>query len=395
VPSPHHVLLVPGFFGFANLGDFAYFGHVHDLLSTTGPAAGIDGEIRVVATIPTASLPTRAARICEAIAELVGEHGGVVSVIGHSSGGLDARLAISPGASLPTQVDVEQAARSVEAVVTVATPHHGTPVAHLFNNVLGQQLLKLLSLSTIYTLRAGRLPLGAVLRLAGWFARAGVPASSVVNQLFQQLLGDFSPDRRQAVEQFFDSVGGDQNLLPQITPAGTDVFNASTGDRAGVRYACVVARARDPGLRSVLAAGFDPYAQATHALYAALHRLASRTPRARAPALTPEQRKVLYRAYRRATDHRANDGMVPTLSQVRGEVLAAVWADHLDIIGHFHKPTHVPPHVDWLTSGTGFDREHFEAVWRDVAEFVGGRGVQRRESPGKTVPAGARTRDAG
>src|SRR5579872_5209484 len=27
-----HVLLVPGFFGFANVGDFAYFGHVRDAL---------------------------------------------------------------------------------------------------------------------------------------------------------------------------------------------------------------------------------------------------------------------------------------------------------------------------------------------------------------------------
>jgi hypothetical protein len=393
--APHHLLLVPGFFGFANLGDFAYFGHVHDLLVAMGPEAGIDGEVRVVPTIPIASLPTRAARLVEAIAQVVAERGGTVSIIGHSSGGLDARLAITPGASLPTRVDVEQAARCVNAVVTVATPHHGTPVAHLFNSVFGQQLLKLLSLSTIYALRAGRLPLGAVLRLAKLFARSKAPPSNVLDQLFHQLLGDFSPERRRAVERFFDSMGGDQNLLPQITPAGTDVFNASIADRPGVRYACVVARAREPGLRSVAAAGFDLYAQATHALYVALHRVASRTPAARAPVLTPEQRKVLYQAYRRPTDHRANDGMVPTLSQVRGDMLAAVWADHLDIIGHFHRPSHVPPHIDWLTSGTGFDREHFEAVWREVAEFVGGRRLPSRRSPGRTKPAGARTRDTG
>ncbi|HET7752609.1 MAG TPA: hypothetical protein VFK85_01760 [Anaeromyxobacteraceae bacterium] len=387
MPGPRHVLLVPGFFGFANLGDFAYFGHVHDLLRATGPEAGIDGDVRVVTTIPTASLPTRAARVAEAITELVAQRGGVVSIVGHSSGGLDARLAVAPGATLPTSVDVEAAAQRVESVVTVSTPHHGTPVAHLFNSVFGQQLLRLLSLSTIYVLRAGRLPLGVVLRLAGWFARPGAPPSGVLDQLFQQLLSDFSLERRRAVERFFQGVGGDQNLLPQITPAGTDVFNASIGDRPGVRYASVVGRARPPGLRSTLAAGLDPYAQATHALYMALYRLASRTPRGRAPPLNPEQRKVLYRAYRLPTDHRANDGMVPTLSQVRGDVLAAVWADHLDIIGHFHHPTHVPPHVDWLTSGTRFDRQDFESVWRKVAAFVGGRAATVSGAPAGRRPA--------
>jgi len=35
--GPHHVVLVPGFFGFANLGDFAYFGHVRELLAEVGP----------------------------------------------------------------------------------------------------------------------------------------------------------------------------------------------------------------------------------------------------------------------------------------------------------------------------------------------------------------------
>jgi triacylglycerol lipase len=69
-------------------------------------------------------------------------------------------------------------------------------------------------------------------------------------------------------------------------------------------------------------------------------------------------------------DRRVNDGIVPTLSQLWGEVIRAVWADHHDVIGHFHHPTHVPPHFDWVASGTGFTREGFEALWDDVAEFI-------------------------
>ena len=127
------------------------------------------------------------------------------------------------------------------------------------------------------------------------------------------------------------------------------------------------------GLRSALSAGLDPYAQATHALFVGLYRIAARTDPAKAPRLTAEQRLALRRALGRATDARANDGMVPTLSQVWGEVVGAAWADHHDLIGHFDAPGHVPPHFDWLTSGSGFDQPQFEATWRTAAAWLVGR----------------------
>jgi len=366
----HHVLLVPGFFGFTGAGDFAYFGHVRDLLVDVGPGAGVDGEVRVVRTDPTATLRKRAARVAEAIAEVLDGPGGEVSIIGHSSGGLDARLVVSPDVSLPTEVDVERSARAVRSIVTVAAPHHGTPVAHFFNNLFGQQFLKLLSLSTIYSLRAGRLPIGAVLRMVRLLRARGARPHGMVEQLFADLLADFSVERRRALEGFFRSIGGDQDLVAQITPAGMDVYNASTQDRPAVRYGCVVTRARPPGLASVWKAGLDPYAQATHAMYVALHRIASRTDEERGRVLTASEAAVLRKAFVRPVDLQANDGMVPTTSQLWGEVVAGVWADHLDVIGHFHHPTHVPPHFDWLASGTGFTRPTFEKLWTRVATWL-------------------------
>jgi triacylglycerol lipase len=393
---PHHVLLVPGFFGFANLGDFAYFAHVRDLLAELGPDLGLDGEIRVVKTAPTATLSRRAALLVEAIDELLDRAGGEVSIVGHSSGGLDARLVVSPEVSLPTDVNVERCARAVRSVVTVSAPHYGTPVAHFFNNLLGQQLLRILSLATIYSIRAGRLPIGAVLRLAGLFRRPRAAPTGVVDQLFGQLLADFSREPRQRLERFFESLGQDQDLVGQITPAGMDVYNASTDDRPGIRYGCVVTQARRPGLRSALGAGLSPYAQATHALYVGLYRVASGTPRKKEPPLTLEQATPLRLAYGRLPDARSNDGMVPTRSQVWGEVIRAVWADHLDVIGHFNLPTHVPPHFDWLTSGTGFTRAQFEELWGSVAAYLA-TGVTRRPRPAAVHCSGgvARARRAG
>jgi triacylglycerol lipase len=377
VPAPHHVLLVPGFFGFANLGDFAYFGHVREWLLEVGPALGIDGEIRVVKTAPTAALSRRAALLAEAIDDVLTRVGGEISIVGHSSGGLDARLVVTPEVKLPTEVDVEACARAVRTVVTVSTPHYGTPVAHFFNNLLGQQLLRILSLATIYSIRAGRLPLGAVLRIAGLVRRPRAAPTGVVDQLFGQLLADFSREPRARLERFFESLGDDQDLSAQITPQSMDVFNASTDDRGGVRYGCVASQARQPGIRSALGAGFSTYGQATHALYVGLYRIASGTPRKKEPPLTIDQAKPLRLAYGRLPDARANDGMVPTRSQIWGDVIRAVWADHLDVIGHFNLPTHVPPHFDWLTSGTGFTRAQFEELWTAVATFIG-QGVTRR-----------------
>lgn len=369
----HHVLLVPGFFGFANLGDFAYFGHTKDMLVALGPSFGIDGEVRVVRTEPTASLPRRAALLAEALAALLEESPGRVSIVGHSSGGLDARLVVSPGVSLPTPVDPERLAASVPAVVTVSTPHYGTPLAQFFGGMLGQEILRVLSLLTIYVLRTGQLPISVALKLARVLKRPGAAPSGLIDHVILQLLGDFEEDRRRTVESFLNEVRSDQGLVAQISPAGMDLFNASTQDRPGIRYGFVATRARPPGLGSFWRAGLGAYAQATHALFVALYRFASRMPENWRPRLTTAHAGVLRRAYGRIPDPSDNDGIVPTLCQVWGDPVAAVWADHHDIIGHFHQPKHVPPHFDWMASGAGFDRAQFERVWREVAKYLAQR----------------------
>jgi triacylglycerol lipase len=378
VDGPHHLILVPGFFGFANLGDFAYFGHVRDYLTDVGPSFGLDGDIHVALSEPTSSLQRRAALLAETVSSLLDARGGQVSLIGHSSGGLDARLLLAPGVELATAVNVERCAASVRAVVTVASPHHGTPLAKHFTSLFGQKLLALLSLATVYTLRTGRLPIGFVLRLARLLRRPGARPVGVVDQLFLQLLGDFSGKRRRAIEAFFRTVGSDNGLGAQLSPAMMETFNASTPDRPGVRYASVVTRARPPGVRTLARAGLGPYAQATHALFAVLYRFAAGRAGDPPKRLQPAQAEALRSAYGRLPDHRANDGIVPTLSQVWGQVIAAVWADHHDVIGHFHRPTHVPRHFDWVASGTGFDRPQFEALWRKVAEYLAARPSGKR-----------------
>jgi triacylglycerol lipase len=373
MPAKHHIYLVPGFFGFTNLGELVYFGHVRDFLQAEFARRGVEAEVVAILSHPTASIRQRAADLLSGIQSTAQADDGPIYLIGHSTGGLDSRLFVSPGASLREGLDLEPYASRVRAVVTVSTPHAGTPLASFFLGLFGQQILKLLSLFTVYVLRFGRLPLKVAFRLGHMLSRADDQLgwkATLLDQLFDQLLGDFSADRREALSRFLGDVGKDTSLIPQLTPEGIDLFNAGCSDRPEVRYGSVITQARPPSLRARLSAGLDPYAQLTHTVYSFFYGQTQRMPLNRIPPHTPEQTAALVQAYGALPGPQACDGIVPTRSQVYGRVISAVRADHLDAIGHFDQPAHQPPHVDWLISGSGFRRPQFEKLWKDVADFL-------------------------
>ncbi len=361
----HHVYLVPGFFGFAHLGGMKYFGPVQQHLGACWPEA----RVHTVPSHPTASLRERARRLHDHVSATSGPDD-AVHLIGHSSGGLDARLLSTPGVALPGVQDPEPVAQRVRSVVTVATPHHGTPSAEFFSTLAGKQLLRVLSLTTLVTLRYGRVPVSVLVMLADWLRRGTsylVEASPLmIDNVFDELLVEFTDERRGQVRQFFADVGEDQSLLPQITPDALHVFNAATGDRPGVRYGSVITRARRPGLVSALAAGWSPYAQTAHGSFVFLHTLAAQWT---AAPLDPEHAAALAQRWPDGVTGGDNDGMVPTLSQPWGQVIRCVDADHLDVLGHYGDTDADPPRYDWFTTGTGFGRDLFEATWTDIAHF--------------------------
>ena len=169
-----------------------------------------------------------------------------------------------------------------------------------------------------------------------------------------------------------DEIGDDQSLIEQLGPAAVDLLNAVTKDRAGVRYGCVVAGSPRPGVRTVLDVGREPYDQLTHAIYQALYRITARYPRRFAPRPTAQQASRLDPVFGRSLSPHTNDGFVPMLSQLHGELVHAARADHLDVMGYFRQPGD-GRHVDWLASGSGFRRHDFEALWQSVAGFIAAR----------------------
>jgi len=368
----HHIYLIPGFFGFINFGRLIYFGHVRDALERWFDGRGMRCEIHRIRVSPTASLRTRAAQVVESIAET--SSSGPIHLIGHSTGGLDARLLCTPGVDLKADgVPLEEIARRVRTVVSISAPHYGTPLASFFTGMFGQKLLRLFSLATVALLRQGRLPLSVIARLGAVAARFGLPGGqteALFDHLEAELLGRIDADEREPIARFLSDIGGDQGLLPQLTPDGIDLFNATARDRPGVRYGCVVSRARRPGWTQHVAAGPRPTRQASFALYRWLHRQTGNIASSRLPLPGGAQGDALVRmlgSLPRADD---NDGVVPTNSQLWGEVIYAAQGDHLDLIGHFRDPHHKPPHHDWIDTGSGFDRPTFDALWNAVSAFL-------------------------
>ena len=372
VMTRHHVIMIPGFFAFAGLGELRYWSGVDEELKRAFAEFGLEVDIIEIETLPTASIRYRAAKVVEAIAEVARRDDGPIHLVGHSTGGLDARVAVTPDASLATEVKFDAVER-VESIVTIATPHCGTPLASLFGSAMGQPLLRWLSASAIVGLEHGKVPLSTLLRLGSLIVKVDNMLGferTVIDQLYAQLLHDFDDDRRQALIRFLDQVSHDRSLIVQLTPDSLDLFNATSADPQHMAYGSVITRARRPTVRSAITHRYDPYGQALHMLFCILWTISARSDQRYLPALTASQRAALIGGYGELPELSDNDGMAPTLSQVWGEIVHVTQADHLDVMGQYGDLERTGVHTDWLPSGSGFDRPRFSALWRDVAAFV-------------------------
>jgi triacylglycerol lipase len=380
VRPTHHVLLIPGFFGFGKLGDISYFSGVREAIEATFGELGLRVEVTEVPTLPMASIRFRAARVLETLAAVASKDDGPIHLIGHSTGGLDARVAISPTASLPSQVKFDAYER-IRTLVTVCAPHYGTPVATYFTRPLGRFMIRTLGRYLIFMLERGRMPLKLMLRLGYFAVRVRDPRRKrrgAFDELYDKLLHDLSEPRRLELVSFLKAVVEDQSLLFQLTPAGCDLLNACTADPK-IAYASVVARATPPTFRNAWRSLRDLYAQLMFPMYALLYRIARRGALG-TPALSEAQQTQLVRHSHALPVRADSDGLVPTLSQVWGEVLYFAEADHLDVVGQFGLSTEAAATGDWIPSFSPFGPEEFAELWASVARFIVGSAVRASDS---------------
>ena len=368
-----HVYLVPGFFGFQSFGSYNYFNGPRKIIeSRLETAHGIKAMVIDCKTQPTASLTARAKASIEEIVQSEGHKARALHFVGHSTGGLDARLLLSPGVNLRDDSLEFDIAEKTKSLTTVSTPHYGTPVAGFFTTFQGKHVLNILT--TLASDKRGRQGIYWAAQAAGLVAKIddylGLK-NTILDELGENLLKNITLDEEDPFWKYLKTVQKDQGALIQLTPEAMDLFNAAVVDAPNVTYQCVISAARRPSMKSFFKKAHTPSLAGSMALFFILREITSRPHRSYPyPEATKTQASVLEEALSFDVDESTNDGVSPCLSQIYGNVITAANADHLDIVGQFARKGSGQKYSDWMYSNSGFNEIEFKRVWETIADGI-------------------------
>jgi triacylglycerol lipase len=350
------VLFVPGFFGFGSFGHLdrpliEYFARVEDAL--------LRAHVRplrfaVHEPPPAGPLAERVRSLHVRAAEILRDGATRLHLVGHSTGGLDARLLAHPRyAALPERADL---IARIGSLTTLSAPFHGTPLARRGGDA-AWFAVPALWFGSILASR-GRLRLaGQVATLFNLAKRASLQKPTPTDQVIAQL-ADVDDGTAQQIRRFLADVARDHRLVRDLVPETMAELNRvlQGGDRvSSVNFVSVAPRP-----------GFSPWAFASaplqRLLYDVTYRLTADPPRE--PARVPEGPWIGRR--RIALASTSNDGIVPAWSQtLDGRAAGIVLGDHLDVIGHYEAAG-----ATFLRSGSSFDHARFRALWEQVGRCI-------------------------
>jgi triacylglycerol lipase len=268
------------------------------------------------------------------------------------------------------------------SVTTMNTPHYGTPLAAFFATVSGQRMLYAISALTVTALKLGAPPLAATSALVAAFGRLSIGnfELEIVNRAVDTVAKVLDEASSRELRSWLDLLRGDQGAIVQLMPEAMDVFQAGVEDRPGVRYQCVATYAPQNAVKDWLSAFRSPWGVMSATIFTALYNLTARVderyPCAAADGSAQAQLKAMLGE---VLPPGANDGVVPLLSQIWGDLVWVGKADHLDIVGHFPGPG---GHTDWLASGARFQRVRFDVVMdRVIAGMIVGEELLAARAP--------------
>ncbi|MDP3277346.1 MAG: hypothetical protein Q8Q09_19315 [Deltaproteobacteria bacterium] len=371
-PGREILVFIPGFFGFGSFGPsdsplIEYFRFARTVIQAT---RAVDLPVIVHQPPPTGPLSLRAASLHRTLQRLLTEgHEDIpvskIHLVGHSSGGVDARLVTNTRyrwTGGPDSASRAQLLKQIGSVITLAAPLRGTPLAQ--NLRPGMELaIPALWLASILASRhalslAGHVGL-IVEAIEEFVIRRTTPEAELIAKL-----ANVDAQTARDIRRFLDEVIRDHRLVGDLTPhAMTELDRAITGaDHPRLHSLVTVAPKPSRSLTAALALARDPLRSA---LYRLVHSLTRGAPPTAArwpsgPWIGPRPAGL------RTDAHDASDGIVPTWSQtLKGHAAAIVSADHLDVIG-FYKGAG----VTFLRSESRFDDAQFRALWTRIAELI-------------------------
>ncbi len=423
-----HIVLIPGFAGFDALGQLEYYAGVTDLFQKQRAANQV---LHYFDNFPTAAVVTRAARLQSYLAKRIvrGEISGndEVTLVGHSTGGLDIRRLLwdlrhrdSKVIMVDGKAEVksEEILRRVHRVVFLSVPHWGTNIADW---VHAQSVLRMALVAEMRAAVAGSQILlldwiqtsiaGSAAHLAGsGLLRAVQDALSEANEYYGKRNQERKAEAHEAASAlslYLRHMASDFAAIDDLTsrpplgrkPVSPAHFTVADRDleleptKRGhkVKFLSYVTIGRRPfrfdpdnpappwelsspltypelTRDSALSAGTD-------IAYRTCYRACAGGP-FRPPVLQGKVTRRLPGAPGHALEMWDNDGIVNTLSMLwpRGDNVL-VPADHMDIVGHY-KPVKAERGggrkfraYDLLKSDSRFKEKTFQRVWKEIFAF--------------------------
>jgi triacylglycerol lipase len=375
--SEDGVLLIPGFFGFAAFGrgasQIVYFDHVAHAIEGVNP--DLRGWIDYSEPPPTGSLANRVQNLQDKILSVLSQGiGGDAArkparlhLIGHSTGGLDARLLVNRRYRFANDRRSEILDR-IGAVVTVSAPLHGSPIAERMNTAFrlslpAMYLLSIAAKAREIAARAGwTLPsLAPILELVPFRQIPDGPTLRTLLSLDDTTVAD--------IGRFLAHVSADGDLIDDLKPSNMRALNAeiAEGDEQEHPLHSFADVSPPPHLIPPIDLLHPVGSLIFHQLYAGAY--AATASAAFRPNTFPEGRWLGGDRSLAHTGACPNDGIVPSASHtLTGQAAGVVEADHLDVIGHFDSD-----HFDGTTlfeSHAGFDDARFRTLWQAVAQLL-------------------------
>jgi hypothetical protein len=380
------IYLVPGFMGFTTLAGLHYYLGVADALRSCLWQVGLDATVHATSTKPAGSLRQRAAKLAHEIAARHDPRATSIHLVGHSTGGLDVRLLLSPGSALDANGPViaemgsclaaryGEALPKVRSAVGVAAPHFGTPIASLAVRLSFEAVLKALG-------KAVRVPLirhALALELIAGASVTGVLKTVTLQPSFLSWIDASVLSRNPlTVLGYLDSIGSDVGALRNLTQETTDLANALLIDRPGVCYGSIVTGTNQPAGPIETA---DPILYVNTVAFRIAWNLMAMRDLGYAYAPRVDELQSRHDADAAAgldvgtlaiDADRTGDGVVPSASQVHGKILGVFASDHLDCVGHYPHALPDGTYVSgWVRSGAAFTPERFDLMWERVAAFI-------------------------